>query len=322
MVRLTAAPDDANLRFDRFLRRALPHVPLARIYRLIRTGDAKVNGRRARQGDRVAEGDIVDIRTSAAEVAQPDTHADARLAALRATTFFGKSFRVIFEDEALVACDKPAGLVVHPGSGHSGDDTLIALARAHLSDSSSEPLLVHRLDKDTSGVILIAKGRPAALTLSDALRSGGMRKRYVAVCHGHPPRETGNVVLALEKTFERNDGTKVRVAEVGGQHSRSSYRVLKRGQHTSLVEVELFTGRTHQIRVHMQHLQCPIVGDVRYGDESRDKALSARLKTPKRLYLHAHRLSFPHPLTGVTIDLEAPLPAAFGELMVGDGAPD
>jgi RluA family pseudouridine synthase len=319
MVRLTATPDDANLRFDRFLRRALPHTPLAQIYRLIRTGDAKVNGRRARQSDRVVAGDIVDIRTNAAELAQPDLRDDAKLANLRATAFFEKSFRVIFEDEALIACDKPAGLVVHPGSGHSGDDTLIALARAYLSDSSLEPFLVHRLDKDTSGVILIAKGRPAALTLSDALRSGGLRKRYVAACHGHPPKETGSVELALEKTFERNDGTKVRVAEAGGQHSRSSYRVLGHGRHTSLVQVELFTGRTHQIRVHMQHLQCPIIGDVRYGDEARDRALFARLKAPKRLYLHAHRLCFPHPLTGVSIDLEAPLPAAFGELMDGDG---
>ncbi len=316
MQTLIVGREDDDVRFDRFLRRHLPHVPLSQVYRLVRTGRARVDGRRVRQDRRLREGERVEVAVDAAEVVErhePDT---GRIAKLVRTEFFRRNFHAVLEDDVLLVCDKPAGLVVHPGSGHTGNDTLFDLARAHLAAAggAQQPWLVHRLDRDTSGLILIAKDRLAVRRLHDSLRGAAFDKRYHAICHGSPPARQGVVTAALERTYARNDGTKVRPSR-GGMPSSTSYRLLRRTRGMSLVEARLGTGRTHQIRVHLRHIGCPIVGDVRYGERSKDEEVFARWPVERRLYLHAALLAFPHPLTGETIELRSPAPESFGALM-------
>ncbi len=316
MPALRVEPQDDGVRVDRFLRQRLPHVPLSQVYRLIRTGAVRRNGTRVRNSDRLAGGDELQVRIAAAEVVERGTRAERAIGRLSATGFFRRNFRVVFEDEVVLVCDKPSGLVVHPGSGHSIDDTLVGLAVAHLlrgGERSGQPYLVHRIDRDTSGLILLAKDRASLRTLHESLRAGQFEKNYLAVCHGGPPRDSGQVATTLERTYERNDGTSVRVGS-NGQQARSRYRVLRRTDGLSLLAVGLETGRTHQIRVQMAHLGCPVVGDVRYGDRVRDSEV-LRGDAERRLYLHAARLGFPHPATSERIALEAPVPECFAALM-------
>jgi len=313
------APDDcAGLRIDRFLRRQLPHVPLSRIYRMIRTGGVRVGGKQVGQQYRLAAADAVEMAVAAEEVRQENVSRSEAVARLAGTAFFRTMFRVVFEDECLIVCDKPPGLVVHPGSGHPSDDSLIELAQAHMLRSRAgadrRPYLVHRLDRDTSGVILIAKDRAGLVALHEAMREGRIDKRYECVCHGAPRRPAGVIELNLAKTFERNDGTKVTAAE-NGQFSRSRYTVVQTRGGLSLVAVRLETGRTHQIRVHMAHIGCPIVGDVRYGDAAADGRLPVASGPSKRLYLHAHSITFPHPLSRQRITVDSPRPEQFRALL-------
>jgi RluA family pseudouridine synthase len=177
-----------------------------------------------------------------------------------------------------------------------------------------EPLLVHRLDRDTSGVILVAKNRRTLRMLHETMRSGGMEKTYIACCHGRPGSAEGVIDAGLSRDYESRDGTKVRV-DKGGQRAISRYKLEDERHGISRVKINIDTGRTHQIRVHMSHISCPLVGDARYGNESLDKKLfDGAAADLKRLYLHAFRLRFYHPDAGREVIIEAPLPAQFGAL--------
>ncbi len=313
MQALTVDREDSGTRFDRFLRRHLPHVPLSQVYKLVRTGRARVDGKRVRQDRRLHEGERVEIAIAAAEVREDNERDTSRVAKLAQTAFFRRNLRVVFEDDVVLVCDKPAGLVVHPGSGHTSEDTLFDLVRAYLATkagSNRQPWLVHRLDRDTSGLLLIAKTRRAVRGLQESLRDGAFDKRYVAISHGVPRPREGVIELDLQRTHARNDGTKVRVSR-GGMASRTSYRVRSRAHGLALIDLVLGTGRTHQIRVHLSHIGCPIVGDVRYGDQQRDASLFSTGMVERRLYLHAGALAFPHPESGETIELTLPTPESF-----------
>ncbi|MBN1307270.1 MAG: RluA family pseudouridine synthase, partial [Chitinispirillaceae bacterium] len=172
MQHITIGPEDAGCRLDRVVRKRLALLPLAGIYTLIRKGGVRVGGRKTRQDYRLREGEVLEIDVDAAEVAAPRTP-EQSLARLRSTSFYKKNFSIIYEDDHLLACNKPPGLVVHPGSGHQRSDTLIELAAAYLLDKSGaaageEAALVHRLDRDTSGVILIAKNKRTLRSLHEA----------------------------------------------------------------------------------------------------------------------------------------------------------
>jgi 23S rRNA pseudouridine955/2504/2580 synthase len=320
MVSIPITLNDSNQRFDRFLRRRLPLRTLSDIYRMIRTGFARVNGGKVEQNHRLVEGDIVDLRVDQAELqtlkpAGPDAATD-----ISKTEFFKRNLAVVYEDESIVACNKPPHLVVHPGTGHAGGATLIDLVKSHLlhrgkKAADTDPVLVHRLDRDTSGIILVAVNKAVVRSLHSLLRGRDFVKKYVAVCHGVPPAKQGVVEAGLSKTVERNEGTKMRVDE-SGLFSKTEYSVAAAGNGLSRLELTLITGRTHQIRVHMAHIGCPVVGDVRYGDGAADAALFARTKAPRRLYLHAAAVSFVHPVTGKRLMLSAPVPEEFAALLV------
>ncbi len=287
---IDVAEEEAGQRIDNYLLARLKGVPKSRIYRILRSGEVRVNSRRVQASDRVAAGDrirVPPVRVAAAGEAAPAPH-----------------FRlpVLHEDEWLLAIDKPAGIAVHGGSGvaHGVIESLRAMRReARFLE------LVHRLDRETSGVLLLAKKRSALVALHEMMRGREMDKRYLVGVAGRLRNATQRVRLALAKRTTAEGRRHVSVAE-GGQEAETVLRRLARGPEASLVEARLVTGRTHQIRVHLAHLGHPVLGDAQYGDFERNKRL--RKQGLKRMFLHAASLAFTHPATGQPLRIEAPLP--------------
>ncbi|HON09739.1 MAG TPA: RluA family pseudouridine synthase [Chitinispirillaceae bacterium] len=316
MIRIEIGAEESGCRLDRILRKRLKLMSLSQIYSLMRRGGVRIDGRKARQDYRVQDGDLLEIDASESELAA-SSGPDNSLKAIVNTEYFKRNFKIIYQDSDLLACDKPSGLVVHPGTGHLHRDTLIELATGYLLQKGSlkegeEPALVHRIDRDTSGVILIAKNKRTTRKLHETFRQHDIIKQYIAVCHHRPPELEGSIELKVSRTHEQKSGTKMAVA-ADGKSARSKYYIREYHDDLSRVEVFLETGITHQIRVQMAHLGCPIVGDLRYGDSELDRKVLKNAKN--RLYLHAFRLSFLHPVTGKRIKIEAHEPKEFSELM-------
>jgi 23S rRNA pseudouridine955/2504/2580 synthase len=284
--------DRAAQRVDNFLLRALKGVPRSHVYRLLRGGEVRVNSRRVDATYRLQPGDrvrIPPVRTSAVPSRRPAVRRDP-------------GFRVVFEDDALLVIDKPSGVAVHGGSGVSFG--VIEQLRAARPEGRFLEL-AHRLDRETSGLLILAKKRPALVAIHAALREGRVVKRYLALVRGAWTRPHRTVELPLRKRVTPTGERHVRVGE-GGQSSRTEFRLVERCGEFSLVEATLATGRTHQIRVHLAHLGCPIAGDDRYGDFELNKALAKR--GLKRMFLHARALGFDHPLGARRVELESLLP--------------
>jgi len=319
LITLKIGIDDSGIRLDRLLRKSLPLTKLSDIYRLVRTGRVRINGKKTKQDYRLREHDTLEMDIDRSELRERNAPATDALVNLAGTDFFKRNLSIIFEDDDLMACNKPPNLVVHPGTGHSANDTLIDLVKSYIltkkqGNKSGEPMLVHRIDRDTSGIVLIAKNKRMLRYLHSHFRDHQIDKKYIAVCHGRPGKKSGVIEAKLIKTLERNSGTKVTVDE-NGQPSKSHYAVLQSTGRLSTLLVTINTGRTHQIRVHLAHIGCPVVGDVRYGDKDLDKALFMNKNISHRLYLHAHFISFIHPLDNKCLTLSAPVPDEFSELM-------
>jgi 23S rRNA pseudouridine955/2504/2580 synthase len=320
MISLTVDPQDDGVRLDRLLRRSLKLVTLTEIYRCLRKGGVKVNGKRCREENyRCKANDAISVALHAAEAAVAGDHVDDAVANLVRTDFFRRNFTLLYEDETLLVCNKPSGLVVHGGSGHTRHDTLLDLAASHCMRTAgrgknpAQPQLVHRLDRDTSGVILIAKDRRLLRMLHESIRNRTFTKEYLALCWGTPPQRHGTIDASLVRDYDEDEGTIVRVSE-SGKESLSSYRVIASRSGASRVAVKLHTGRTHQIRVHMAHLSCPVIGDERYGDQTRDASFFERQKSLRRLYLHAASLSFFYPPLNQIVQFEAEAPDHFSDV--------
>jgi 23S rRNA pseudouridine955/2504/2580 synthase len=282
----------ATQRVDNFLLRELKGVPRSHVYRLLRGGEVRVNSRRVDATYRLQSGDrvrIPPVRTSAAPSRRPPPPRDP-------------GFPIVFEDDALLVIDKPAGVAVHGGSGVSFG-VIEQLRAARPGARFLE--LAHRLDRETSGLLVLAKKRPALVALHAALREGRVVKRYLALVKGAWTRASRTVELPLRKRVTATGERHVSVGE-GGQASRTEFRLVERCGEFSLVEATLATGRTHQIRVHLAHVGYPIAGDDRYGDFELNRALAKR--GLKRMFLHARALGFAHPLGAGRVELEAPLP--------------
>jgi len=286
----------ADQRIDNFLLRALKGVPKSHIYRLLRTGQVRVNSQRVEATYRLRVGDRVrlpPVRT--ASVPAPRQRAMHRTPATL-------SPRALIEDEAVLAIDKPRGMAVHGGSGISRG--VIEQLRAERPELRFLEL-VHRLDRDTSGVLLLAKKRSALTGLHAQLRAGEVGKWYLVLVRGRWPDAERHVRFPLQKRLTATGERRVDVSPQG-QSAHTVFRRLTSFPGYTLLEAELRTGRMHQIRVHLAHLGFPIAGDDKYGDFVLNRDL--RRMGLKRMFLHAARLRFRHPISGATITVEAPLP--------------
>ncbi len=302
---LTVDEDSAGQRLDNFLMRHLKGVPKTHVYRIIRSGEVRVNKGRASAEQRVEAGDLVrlpPVRVSAQVQAKADAPAPAR------------EFPVLMEDEAMMAIDKPAGVAVHGGSGVSFG-VIEQLRRARPALANLE--LVHRLDRETSGVLLVAKKRSALKNLQDQFRDRETGKTYLALVLGLWPSNKKVIDTPLMKYTIQNGANggvgegERRVKVVGkddpnGMRSITLVRVARTVGPYTLLEVTIKTGRTHQIRVHLASQGHPIAGDDKYGDFEHNKLLQKM--GLKRMFLHAWQLKFQHPQSHRPVSLQAPLP--------------
>jgi 23S rRNA pseudouridine955/2504/2580 synthase len=285
--------DGAGQRVDNYLTKLLKGVPKSHIYRILRSGEVRVNSGRVGPEHRLQPGDK--LRIPPVRVAAPARRA--------APPEAGRlDAHILHEDEALLVIDKPAGLAVHGGSGISHG--VIEQLR-HGRPASGFLELVHRLDRDTSGVLLLAKKRSALTALHEQLRAGRVQKYYLALVHGKWRNEKQSVKLALNKYVLASGERRVSVGG-DGMPSHTIFRLRKAWREYSLLEAELKTGRTHQIRVHLAHLGYPIAGDDKYGDFALNKALAKQ--GLKRMFLHARKVVIEHPRSGEEVIFEAPLP--------------
>ena len=292
-MRLLAESSDAGKRLDRMLRERLPQFSRARIQDWIKGGRVLVDGAPERSSRTIRGGEAIEV-----DPAQP--------AALRAAPE-AIPLDILYEDEDLVAVNKPAGMVVHAGAGvHSGTLVNALLHRFGALSAAGGPLrpgIVHRLDRDTSGVLLAAKNDAAHRQLAAQFSGRRVEKVYLALVHGRAPQESGRIERPIARDPVRRTRMTTRLA--GGRAARSDYRVLRRFERFTFLEVRIGTGRTHQIRVHLASIGHPIVGDPLYGAPARVEGMPPL----GRYFLHAHRIRFERPSTGEETVVEAPLPA-------------
>ena len=293
--------ESAGQRLDNFLMRHLKGVPKTHVYRIIRSGEVRINKGRATAQTRLATGD---------EVRLPPVRVSEKIAEKAAHPAPGREFPVLLEDDSLLAIDKPASVAVHGGSGVSFG-VIEQLRQARPTAKLLE--LVHRLDRDTSGILLVAKKRSALKHLQDQFRERETGKTYLALVQGDWPDRLKVIDQPLHKFLLPDGERRVRVTtaeDPEGLRSITLVKVAQRLPGATLLEVTIKTGRTHQIRVHLAAQGHPIAGDDKYGDFEWNRRLLKPAAGPalKRMFLHAWRLQFSHPVTAERVALQADLP--------------
>ncbi|HYL45742.1 MAG TPA: RluA family pseudouridine synthase [Candidatus Limnocylindrales bacterium] len=298
-MRLTVLPEHAGLRLDRFLASQLPEMSRTRIQSLVEQGRVVVDGLVRKASHRIEPGATVAIEIPPPPLpgAQPEQI----------------PLDILYEDEDIVAVNKPAGMIVHPGAG-AEKGTLVAALLHHFGGAGGlstigaplRPGIVHRLDKRTSGVVVVARTDAAHLNLAEQFRSRRVEKTYLALLHGKVKGESGRIQLPVARDLRRRSRMTARRRE--GREARTDWRVRLRLNGFSLIEADLHTGRTHQIRVHFSALGSPVVGDTLYGAPRQERVHSELLSTLGRNFLHAARIGFTHPRTGKPVEIRAPLP--------------
>jgi len=289
---LTIDESGEGQRIDNFLFRHLKGVPKSHVYRILR-GEVRVNKKRVNQTYRLKLDDL--LRIPPIRVAEKKEAERVHIPAVE--------FPILYEDDALIAVNKPSGVAVHGGSGVSFG---VIEQMRHARQKAKYIELIHRLDRETSGVLLLAKKRSALTAMHEIMREGNSDKRYIVLVLGQWKNARQHVKLPLFKMDSPQGEKRVFVRE-GGQASHTIFTLQKSWPEFSLLEAQLKTGRTHQIRVHLSHLGFPIAGDDKYGDFARNKILAKQ--GLKRMFLHAHSIAFAHPLTGDAMHLVAPLPS-------------
>lgn len=297
---------DAGSRLDVYLAAQIDGWSRARLQRLIESEDVLVNGRPSKPSYKLREHDELEIEL----IAPASTSFDPEPIPIE----------IVYEDETLVVVNKAAGMVVHPAAGiHSGTlANALAYHFQQLPDTGAgvRPGVVHRLDRDTSGLLVVAKTEAALEHLSDQFRDRTVFKSYVALVHGRVHAESGRI----EQPLARDPSNRTRMAVVrGGRSALSLFRVSRRFDRFTLLDVELKTGRTHQIRAHLAWLKNPVVGDETYGggrdNTIQNPRLRAQVRNLGRHFLHAEKLAFTHPQTNERVEFNSPLPAELSELL-------
>jgi 23S rRNA pseudouridine955/2504/2580 synthase len=307
----TVSPDDDGIRLDRWFRRNLPDVGFGQVSRWARTGQLRVDGKRAAPGDRVEAGQSIRVPPQGEEAPAPKRKAPERAELSDDEVDFVRGL-VIHEDPAAIVVNKPPGLATQGGT--KTKDHLDRLLDGLAADGAPRPKLVHRLDKDTSGALVVARTPRAAAFFSKSFSGRTARKVYWALVVGVPAIDDGMIELPLAKQ-PGSGGEKMHVDEKEGLPARTRYRVVEQaGNRAAWVELQPFTGRTHQLRVHMEAIGHPIVGDGKYGGP--DAFLTGSIS--RKLHLHARRLRIDHP-DGGQIDVTAALPDHFAASMASLG---
>jgi len=300
----TVAPDDDGIRLDRWFKRHLPDVSFNIVSRWARTGQLRVDGKRATPGDRVEAGQV--LRVPPAEAPKPIVKAKRERPPLSDDQMEFAQSLLIYRDKQILVINKPPGLATQGGT--KTDEHVDGLLDALQFEAEGRPKLVHRLDKDTSGALLLARSARTAGHLAKAFSSRTARKVYWALVVGVPPISDGMIELPLAKQ-PGTGGEKMHVDEKEGLPSRTRYRVIERaGNRAAWVELQPFTGRTHQLRVHMAAIGHPIVGDGKYG--GKEAFLTGGVS--RKMHLHARRIRVDHPDDG-QVDVTAELPTHFAE---------
>lgn len=304
---LTVDEGSEGQRIDNFLTKTLKGVPKSHVYRILRSGEVRVNKKRIDADFRLSLGDVVRIPPTRSTVFEKSEQAAP------AVSKFVNA--ILFEDEAMLVIDKPAGFAVHGGSGISQG----VIEQLRLERPKAKFLeLVHRLDRETSGILMLAKKRSALVNLHEAIRNNQTDKRYLVLVQGEWLEAKKRVMLDLQKYLLPNGERRVNVVRDSSkdkyderQHSETLFRLIKNYNHPvigkmSLLEAQLVTGRTHQLRVQLSHLSFPILGDDKYGDFTLNKSLIKH--GLKRMFLHSSETKIRHPLTNDKLALKAPLP--------------
>lgn len=299
----TVAADEADIRLDRWFRRHFPILAHGRLEKLLRTGQVRVNGKRAKAGDRLEPGQVIRV-PPLAEATPPDELRPPARPAVSAKEAAELQARVLYRDADVLVIDKPAGLAVQGGTDTKKH--LDGMLDALQYEAEERPRLVHRLDKDTSGVLVLARNTFAAARLAEAFRAKETRKYYWAVTVGVPKPFQGKIDAALAKESTRH-GERVAADAEDGKRAVSLYQVVEHAwKKAAFVALWPVTGRTHQLRVHLAAIGTPVMGDGKYGGQD---AFLAGAEIPRQLHLHARRLILPHPRgQGRVIDVMAPLP--------------
>jgi 23S rRNA pseudouridine955/2504/2580 synthase len=290
-------------KIDNFLLKILKNVPKSHVYKILRSGEVRVNKKRVDTTYRLMIGDQVRIPPIAIEVERTPHVIEPKQ---QQTDWLDTN--IIYEDDALLAINKPSGYAVHGGSGLNFG--VIELIR-HVRPKAKFLELVHRIDRETSGILLIAKKRSALVNMHDMMRHNRIEKKYTMMVEGEWTESKKTVELMLKKTFTQGGERRVNVTEdedddSQNQMSKTIFYLKKSLGPYTLLEAKLITGRTHQLRVQLAHLGFPILGDDKYGDFSLNKALQK--KGLKRMFLHAFSMKMKHPLTEEPLELKAPLP--------------
>src|ERR1700676_4405653 len=276
--KLTTTSGDAGRRLDLFLAERIPGLSRTRIQELVRQGNVHVDGQTAKASHRIAPGDL--------------------------------PLELLLLDADFVIVNKPAGMVVHAGAGHASGTLVNALLHrlGKLSGAGGalRPGIVHRLDRETSGAMAVARNDAAHEHLAEQFRSRNVRKIYLALVHGKMPRDSGSVTLPISRDPHRR--TRMTARGKTGRHARTDWRVIARLDRSTLVEAVLHTGRTHQIRAHFAAIGHPVVGDTLYGAPRNLRAGTRNLPLLERNFLHAARIGFSHPSTSAWVEVHAPLP--------------
>ena len=315
---VTVDEDSAGQRLDNFLMRTLKGVPKTHVYRIIRSGEVRTNRGRVSADTRLERGDVVRL---------PPVRVSEKPAEKEAASVPAREFPVLFEDEWVLAIDKPAGVAVHGGSGVNFG-VIEQLRRARPQAKFLE--LVHRLDRETSGILLLAKKRAALTRLQDQFRERETGKTYLALALGHWPARLKVLDAPLHKYLLPDGERRVKVVGKDDPDGMRSVTLVKVRQRIpaalseqvtemSLLEVTIKTGRTHQIRVHLASSGHPIAGDDKYGQFDTNRLLQGHQL--RRMFLHAWRLQFNHPQTGERLELQCPLPPELARMVPADANP-
>lgn len=323
MQEITLTDAEAGQRLDRYLRKLLPAVPLGAIFRLLRQGDIRIDGKKCKGDLRLTAGMKVSLRLPAAEIKQapapvPEGGGGPDLMDLLPSPDLGPSRgrsganalpppRVVFRDDQVLVVSKPAGLAAHPGSKQEHSLTgWLQTQRLGVRTATFAPAPAHRLDRGTSGLVVIGLTPDALRGLTAAFREGTIDKVYFAVVHGVPERKSGSIVAPLWQDPDADPRAAKVLVDERGSPARTDFEVIRQSRHMALLRVQPHSGRQHQIRAHLAHIGHPIVGDHRYGSIA---------EVGLGFLLHAGELTFPHPGTGKRVRYSDPMPKEFHRLM-------